>query len=325
MTSYWWSAAVITLATFAFAAAAMSMLIGLAGPALARRVERYSPAARAALLFRLRVLPAASAATLALGVALPVFLWFEPLDNSGETFARTLIVAALAGAALLARGAWRAAASWRASGALMQAWRARGRRLPAFDARMPVLAAPMPTFAIDDSFPTVAVVGFSRPALFIAERVLRECTPDEVRAMVLHECAHVTQRDNLKRFLLRACPDLLGRGSALDRAWTNAAEAAADARAAGGDPASALDLAQALIHVARLAPRVNTLQVASAFYLGGSIESRVRALVEPGDTLPDPSRPLAWVMACAAAVAALMVVGAPAIDRVIETAVRVLP
>ena len=145
--------------------------------------------------------------------------------------------------------------------------------------------------------------------------------------MVLHECAHVTHRDNLKRFLIRACPDALGRGSALDRAWTRAAEEAADARAVGGDPGFALELAQALIHVARLAPGVSTLEVASAFYLGGSIESRVRRLVEPSDSLPDPSRPLGCVMACtmAGVFAGLVVLAAPAIHQFMEAAVRVLP
>jgi beta-lactamase regulating signal transducer with metallopeptidase domain len=202
----------------------------------------------------------------------------------------------------------------------MRVWLARGRRVDGFD-------APMPVFAIEESFPTVAVVGFSHPVLFIAERVLRECTPDEVRAMVLHECAHVTYRDNLKRFLIRACPDVLRRNSALDRAWTSAAEEAADARAAGGDRAFALELAQALIRVARLAPCATTLEVASAFYLGGSIESRVRRLVEPADSLPDPSRALGCVLACTTAglLGGLIVLGAPAIHQMMETAVRVLP
>jgi hypothetical protein len=131
----------------------------------------------------------------------------------------------------------------------------------------------------------------------------------------------------LKRFLIRACPDLLRRDTVLDRAWTSAAEEAADARAAGGDRASALELAQALIRVARLAPRARALEVASAFYLGGSIESRVRRLVEPAESLPDPSRPLGCVVACTAAlgVAALIVFAAPAIHQVMEVAVRVLP
>lgn len=320
MTSFWVDGAVITLSSFALVAAATSILIGLAAPALARRLERYSPAARAKLLFRLRVAPAALAAFCAFGIALPVYVVFEPRDNSEEVFARTLVAAAFAGAILIGRGAWRAAAAWRATASLRHGWQARGRRLDAID-------APVPVFAIDESFPTVAVVGFSRPALFIAERVLRECTADEVRAMILHEYAHIMQRDNLKRLLMRACPDILWRDGTLDRAWSSAAEQAADAEAVAANPGFALALAQALIRVARLAPRASTLQAASAFYLAGSIESRVRHLLEPAQSLPDPSRPLGCVLACTAVAAAagFAVLGASAIHAFMETAVNLLP
>lgn len=316
---YWLFAAAITLSCFALVATLTSAAIALSAPALSRRLERYAPAARASVLFRLRILPGACAAVCAFGIALPIFLRYEPAD-ADEAFARTMIVTAMAGAALLARGGFRAAAALRSTTAVMRRWQARGRRLWTVD-------APIPVFAIEESFPTVAVVGFSRPVLFIAERVLRECSPDEVRAMVLHECAHVTHRDNLKRLFIRACPDVLRRGSALDRAWTSASEEAADARAAGGDPGSALELARALIHVARLAPGTSTLEVASAFYLGGSIESRVRRLVDPGGSLPHPTRPavrvLAWTMALG--LAALITFAAPAIHQAMETVVRVLP
>jgi len=137
----------------------------------------------------------------------------------------------------------------------------------------------------------------------------------------------VTHRDNLKRFLMRACPEAVQRNSALDLAWARASEEAADARAAGGDRARALDLAQALIRVARLAPRVSTLEVASAFYLGGSIEARVRQLVEPADSLPDPSRPFGWVLACAtvACVAGVIATAARTLHQLMEVAVRHLP
>jgi Peptidase family M48 len=320
MISFWLDAATITLSSFAVAAIATSVAVGVAAPALARRAARYAPASRATLLFQLRLLPATFAAVCALGIALPIYLVFEPRDNSEETFARTLIAAAGLGALLLGRAAWRAAEAWRATGAIRRDWQARGRRLHTVE-------SPIPVFAIDESFPTVAVVGFSQPVLFIAERVLRECSTDEVRAMILHECAHITQRDNLKRFLMRACPDVLRRDGTLERAWTSAAEEAADARAVAGDPGFALELAQALIRVARLAPRASTLQLASAFYLGGSIENRVRHLLEPNQSLPDPSRPLGCVIAVTmvGALAALVVLAAPALHELMEVAVRALP
>jgi hypothetical protein len=317
--SFWLTAGGIALSCFALVFTAASLLSVACSPALFRRIGRYAPSARARLLFQLRVLPAACGLACALGVALPIYLAYEPRDNSDETMARTLIVCALVGGALVTRGIWRAAAAWRATTRLMRDWRDRGRQLDGVE-------APIPVYAIEDSFPTVAVVGFSRPALFIAERVLRECTADAVRAMVSHECAHVTHRDNLKRFLIRACPGVR-RGGALDREWSRATEEAADARVVAANPRFALELAHALIHVARLAAAPSTLEVASAFYLGGSIESRVRQLVEPADSLPDPSRPLGCVVACTAvcAFAAVVFAGAPIIHQVMESAVRLLP
>jgi hypothetical protein len=72
---------------------------------------------------------------------------------------------------------------------------------------------------------------------------------------------------------------------------------------------------------------VSTIDLASAFYLGGSIEARVRQLVEPADSLPDPSRPFGRVMACGllAVAAGAVVLAAPAIHQFMESAVRVLP
>ena len=54
MTSYWLGAALVTLSSFAVVATVISLVIGLAAPALTRRFERFSPASRATLLFRLR-------------------------------------------------------------------------------------------------------------------------------------------------------------------------------------------------------------------------------------------------------------------------------
>jgi beta-lactamase regulating signal transducer with metallopeptidase domain len=316
--TYWMLAATIAFSVFAVTAAATSGLVAWLAPEAARRLERYSPASRAAMLFRIRMLPAALAALVAFGIAMPVFFWFEPRDT-GESVSRTLLVLGLAGASLVLRGAWRAVSAWRATRRVLREWQSRGRRSDLFD-------APLPVFVIEESFPTVAVVGIARPALFIAERVLRECTADEVNAMLLHECAHVTKRDNLKRFLIRACPDWLGSGTALDRAWTSAAEEAADAAAVVARPAFALELAQALIRVARLAPSPAAPELASAFYLGGSIESRVRRLVDPGPAphaaCPFGATALATAAVCAAATVALT---AGHLHEFMETLVRQLP
>ncbi len=278
--------------------------------------KTYSPPACAAGFFGMRMLPGVLGSLIALAVVLPTFLAYEPRDTQ-ESVPATVIGLAVLGGALLARGAWRAAQAWKATRGVVRDWRRRGRRLETFD-------TPLPVFAIEETFPTVAVVGVARPALFIAERVLRECPSDEVRAMLHHECAHVTKRDNLKRFLIRACPDFVGAD--LDRAWARAAEEAADAAVVAGDPGFAVELAQALIHVARLAPAPQAPALASAFYLGGSIESRVRRLVQPVPARESIRTVGRSALAAAALVAAAALIAtAPVVHRLIETAIHALP
>ena len=313
--TFWLLTSAVAFGVFAALAAAGSAVVALAAPAIARRCEGDAPAACAAALFRLRMLPGAFAMVIAFGIVLPVFLVYEPADTT-ETIPKVIGGLAAVGIALLIRGGWRAFAAWRATRGVFREWRQRGRRIDAFD-------TPLPVFAIEEAFPTVAVVGIARPALFIAERVLRECPADEVRAMLHHECAHVAKRDNLKRFLMRACPDFLGAD--LDRAWARAAEEAADAAVVARNPRLSVELAQALIHVARLAPAPVVPALASTFYLGGSIESRVRRLIQP-EPAPRVRRGLGRAVAIATVIAAsLAMASAPMIHQVVETLVHGLP
>jgi hypothetical protein len=115
-------------------------------------------------------------------------------------------------------------------------------------------------------------------------------------------------------------------GADLDRAWARAAEEAADAAVVAGDPGFAVELAQALIRVARLAPAPQAPVLASAFYLGGSIESRVRRLVEPVPTREaNGTVTRSALAAVAVAVAAAVLASASTVHRLIEAAVHSLP
>jgi len=311
-------AAVAAFATFAVVDAAVSALIALAFGRMGSLLDRYSAASRSGLLFRLRVAPAVVASVLGFGIALPIFVTFEPFDTD-EPVSRTLVAIACAGVAIVLHGLWRAASAWRATVRVSRDWQRRGRRveIAGVDASLPVIA-------VDATFPTVAVVGLRRPVLFVAERVLAECSADEIKAMIAHECAHVDGRDNLKRLVLRACPDLLSRRAGVTRAWITATEEAADAAAASSRPGRALDLAQALIHVARLAP-LATPELASSFYPGGDIERRIRRLVDP---VPAPDAPMLGrgvVVSGAVAIGTVAVLFAPALHQLMETIVRIVP
>jgi Zn-dependent protease with chaperone function len=309
-------AGVSALSAFAMFALAGTILARLLGAAIARRLEGASPASRARVLFRLCLLPGAAAGIAAFAVALPIFLWFEE-PGTVEPVSRTLAVVAAAGAYLLFRGLWRAGAASRATARVVRRWEHGARRIEG-------LAPGIQGYGIDEAFPTVAVAGFFRPRLFVAERVLREFTAGEIRAMIAHECAHVTSRDNVKRLLVRMCPHVFTAMGQLEREWVAAAEEAADSRAAALAPSARLDLAQALIRVTRMA-RPRAPELISAFYLGGSIDHRIRRLLNPSaDTIP-----AGWTRGLLPGAAILfvgvVVVTAPALHAFMEAAVRRLP
>ena len=126
---------------------------------------------------------------------------------------------------------------------------------------------------------------------------------------------------------MRACPDLLRRDGTLERAWTCAAEEAADARAVAGNPGFALELAQALIRVARLAPRAERPRARQR--LLSRWQHRVARPPSPR-TGTEPARPVAplgcvLALTMLGALAGLVVLSAPALHQLMEAAVRALP
>ena len=143
-------------------------------------------------------------------------------------------------------------------------------------------------YLIDHSFPIIAIVGALRPNLFIARRVLESLTPDEIVAALAHESGHLATWDTLKRGVLRACRDVLlivPSGRSLDTAWAEASECAADEYAARDGRERALDLASALVKIARMIPGGSRPTMpAGAFLLGdddsSGVKWRVRRLVQ---------------------------------------------
>ncbi len=229
---------------------------------------------------------------------LPGFLWFEP-QATGERVTPAIAALALASAALLASGLVRGVRGLIATHRLVRRWRAGARPM-----RHPGLA--VPATAVDDPYPVVAVAGILRPRLYVARRVLGALTTDEMAAVFEHEAAHLRRRDNLARLVLRSCPDLpgwCGAGAALERAFEAATERESDA--AVGGTARRLDLASALVKVARLAQgRSFAPGAASAFYAGDPIADRVRRLLDPPPAggRPGPRRRIGVTVALAAAI-----------------------
>jgi len=236
----------------------------LSAPAL----QRLSAGLRAEILFTLRVSAPAIALIAVAAVFVPAFIAHEP-HTTGEVVSKKLAALALISATGFGLALTKAFRSWLATHALLRDWLARAQRIQ-------LEGVATPTFSLSHSFPIIAVVGTFRPRLFIAEHLLQSLTKEELTAAIAHECGHLAARDNLKRSLLRVCRDVLilpcGRG--LDRAWSEAAECAADEHAARQSALTALNLASALVKIAKMIPAKGQAAIPVGVFLVGAEESR---------------------------------------------------
>ncbi len=242
---------------------------------LGRRISQGTAAARADRLADLRLLPAA-AGTIASAIVLLAFVAFEP---RWETEEMGVGVPALAGfAALLFAGSVaRGFRLIRATRITTRAWLRAGESIS-------LAGISAPAFAVDADFPVVTVIGFVRPRLIIARRVLDACTDEELRAILAHEQGHINRRDNLRRLLICMAPDVIAWLPVSTRwfdDWREAAEDAADDAATMSGADGPLRLAQALLKVARLVPdsQPRPALPASTLYRGERLERRVNRLI----------------------------------------------
>jgi peptidase M48-like protein len=273
----------LVLATLLSINALWSMLMAGLWRVIAKPAQRLSARTRARVLFMLRVGPPAVAFVTVLGLVVPSYLLHEPLA-SGEIVSKklgTLALLSLIGVVLaLSRGL----RSWLATRSLLKEWLSTAKPISISDVNIPA-------YCFEHSFPVIAVVGLLRPRLFIAHRVLDSLNQEEMLAAIAHESGHLEARDNLRRILIRACKDMLTIvpcGRSLDRAWAENAEAAADESAATRGPAVALNLASALIEIARMVPAgARPTMPVAAFLLGDEtvgVKGRVRRLLDLAGT-----------------------------------------
>jgi len=239
----------------------------------------WTAASRARLLFSFRTLPAIVALLAVALLLVPSYLTFEPRHTT-EPVSLKLGLLALLSATGIALSIYRGVATRRATAKLTSDWLQRGRRIE-------IKGIEIEGWRIEHTFPLIAIIGFLRPRLFIANQVLEILTPEEISAAVAHENGHLAARDNLKRGLLQACRDallIIPSGRLLDKAWSRASEEAADENAARQGNNVALDLASALVKIARSIPEgARPTMPAGVFLLGaeetGGIKSRVSRLI----------------------------------------------
>jgi Zn-dependent protease with chaperone function len=247
---------------------------------LKRPLSRCSARARAEILFVLRIGPPVIAIIWVVAFLLPSYLAYEPYATE-EFVSKKLGALAVISAVGVALAFWRGLRSWLATRSLLKKWLANATPI------QPGLTS-VPAFRMTHSFPIIAVVGMIRPRLFIADHVLQSLTEEELAAAIAHECGHLAAHDNFKRSLLRASRAallIIPCGRLLDRAWGEASESAADEHAAQESSVVALNLASALVRIARMIPEEEVqVMPASAFLVGGEetrgVKARVRRLVE---------------------------------------------
>ncbi len=263
------------LAVFGIASLTGSLLAGVAWRIAGGRIANLPAAARARVLLAMRLAPTAAGIVVSVGLALPAYLILEPY-NAGEIPGWTFWLCAAAGAAVALHGFWRFVSAIRRTRSIVKGW-ADGARPAA------IPGVPWPVFRVESEAPVVALAGSRRPRLFIAGSVLDTCRPELVSAMVAHEVGHWRADDNVKRLALEGAADplsLLASGRGMLEAWDVAVEEAADdaAIASGARPE---DLAESLLKVVRLAPRVRFPDAAgaAAFYRGEAFERRVRRIL----------------------------------------------
>ncbi|HVB37741.1 MAG TPA: hypothetical protein VND92_04355 [Vicinamibacterales bacterium] len=317
----------ITLALAWFLAASLTgSVLATALVRLTPALWRDRPVARARWLFALRMLPAALSILFVGAVFVPAFWRFEPRDTA-EAAGPVLGALALVAAGLIAAAGWRGARALRHAHRQSAAWL---QRATAF-----AVNPTLPSYLVDEGGPAMSLVGLVRPRLFVARQVVEHLSAGELDAAVAHELGHRTSRDNLKRLACICAPDLLTftrAGADLEGEWARAAELAADMRATSSSAVRRLDLAAALVKVARLTMAPAPIGVpCSTLHDGGDIAIRVHRLAA-GAPPPPPGRPrLRRSLHAALAIAAGIVLAIacshalPAVvQAVTETLVRVI-
>jgi hypothetical protein len=302
---------VLALAWFACINAVASVFAA----ALASVLRHRAGARRAWVFLVIRLLPTCLSLFFVGAMFLPAQWAFEPRD-AVETLGFALNAMAAAGLALLLRSAWRAIAVARASRCVRMSSRAYPRGIPN-------------TYVVD-SLPGVSLAGIVRPRILIGRTVKSLLSNDELDVAVAHEVAHRDAFDNLARWCMFCAPDFLVNSaiaSRLEHDWHVAAESRADARAIRGDHRRAVNLASALIKVARLsAVQTPTVSVPSWSTLNDSelLESRVHRLLSgtfpQADGLPGFATTI--VVVCLLIVAPVL---AGPIHRLTEALVWLLP
>ncbi len=290
--------AALLLVVFGVLLAALDLILLGLTPALLPRLARIAPATRTDAILLARSLPLGLAVSALALIFLPAWWRHEP-DNTGETASWFLLTAALISLLPLLLGLCRAVRMFLRTRDRLLVWRGRGRSHGA-------LTAPFEVVEVKSDDLALCVGGYLRPTIYASTEVMKSLEPSEFEAALAHEVSHAESRDPLRLLWMGSCPDFL-QWFSLDAPWrqafARACEFAADAGAARGNQEIALDLASALLKVARLRtfrPLIGDAEldvaVSSAYSSPIELRARVEALASQGEN-PAAHGPRPWMAA----------------------------
>jgi Zn-dependent protease with chaperone function len=293
--------AAVLLVVFGALLIALDALLLLATPWLLARLSRIPAEGRTDFILLVRSLPVGLAAALTMLVFLPGWWRYEPPD-SGETASVLLLTLAAFSVLPMTLGLYRAVRMFVRTRDRLLFWQGRGRCAARAGGSFHVVEVRSADLAL-------CVGGYLRPTIYASTEVVQSLEPEELEAALAHEVSHARRRDPLRLLWLASCPDFL-QLFRLDRPWrlafSSASEFAADAGASHGSPEVALDLASALLKVARLrsfglkpTEGLADVAVSSAFSSRAELQARVEALANPAGEAALPGtglRPWMFVM-----------------------------
>jgi beta-lactamase regulating signal transducer with metallopeptidase domain len=238
----------VTVAALCWATSAV--LVALLWSVLRPWMNKLPPALAADCLFLLEILPLMSSAIVVSLFVIPGFVVWEPAQTN-ENVSLWLVGVCLFALALMLAAA---------------------RRL-----YLELNLQPL----ISNDKPFIAVLGCVRQKIVVTEAVHALLTTDELRAVLRHETAHMERRDNFRLLAARIISLLTLNPRSwreMESARARMTEFAADSIAVT-DERSALDLAQALVKVARDFPAAQYRFASSLLPRRDSIQERVLRLL----------------------------------------------
>jgi Zn-dependent protease with chaperone function len=232
---------ILSLAVFTLVYACTSLMVPRVWKFAARRWRALSAASQADRFLTLRMLPLLAAALVTFYFTVPSFLLFEP-RGADEDMSVILLLLGAGGLFFLAAGIWRAAVALaRTSEAMALCTR---------EARVDG-SGEVPVVRIAGVKPAVMAAGIAHPKVLLSEAAEFLLTPRELQTALRHELGHIRRHDNVKKLAL--CAVAFPGMAALEAAWSETSEMAADDAAVGSE-VEALDLAAALIKLSQLVP-----------------------------------------------------------------------